>query len=182
MKSALVTLSHQAPSYAGIRVVLVVWASAVTVWLTGCSTGGKPPPGGSPSPGAVTSSPSPRTATPSTQGIVREYDITQEAAWEIAKTIFRWEESGRIEEQRSKGYMVSSVGANAVSSGTVIGVWIEAGQQPQTSKITVLTQRRFLSSGALAVNEMRMHQRFAQALGLIKQGKVLPKTAPPLPV
>lgn len=118
---------------------------------------------------------------PNSTGSVKEYDVTQEAAWEIAKTVFRWEGAGPIQEQRAKNYMLTSVGANALSSGTVMGAWIEPGKSGQTSKVTILMKQRFLS-GAHNLTEAGFHKRFAQALTLIKQGKALPKLAPPMPI
>ena len=158
---------------------------AVIVIVQGCSSIARPGGPGSSAPSASNTSsptaPADRAGASSSQGLVKEYDVTPEAAWEIAKTVLRWEGAGAIEEKRSQNYMLTSVGANAVSSGTVMGAWVEPGKQPQTSKVTILTKQRFLSSASGTSSEAMFHKRFAQALGFIKQGKVLPKVPPALP-
>ncbi len=173
------------------------WACVVLLtvaYVLSACTSTAPRPGGPVSGSSVPNTSVPNTSTPgttvpatpqpgaqsNTEGLVKEYDVTPEAAWEIAKTVFRWEGAGAIQEQRSKGYMLTSLGANALSSGTVMGAWIEPGKQAQTSKVTILTKRNFLSS-ASTLTESAFHKRFAQALTMVKQGKTLPKIAPPMP-
>ena len=151
----------------------------------GCSSTGRPSGSATSSTNASNTSPSTmpgdRAGSSSSQGLVKEYDVTPEAAWEIAKTVLRWEGAGAIEEKRSQNYMLTNVGANAVSSGTVMGAWVEPGKQPQTSKVTILTKQRFLSNASGINSEEIFHKRFAQALSFIKQGKALPKVAPAQP-
>ena len=158
----------------------------VAAFLPGCSTvpststfPGPSPPPASGIPGTQGTPPAPGTTT-TTDGLVKEYDVTQEAAWEIAKTVFRWEGAGPIQEERKKGYMLTSMGGNALYTGTVMGAWIEPGRQVLTSKVTILTKRRVLGSPT-AFTEAIFHRRFAQAVAMVKQGKVLPKVAPPMP-
>jgi len=69
------------------------------------------------------------------------YPVTPDQAWEIAKTVFRWEGSDAIEEHKDEGYMLTSSGVNMVSWGAVMGAWIEPFDKDHT-KVTVVTKRR----------------------------------------
>lgn len=65
------------------------------------------------------------------KGTVQVYPVTNDQAWEIAKTVFRWEGADAIEEHRSEGYMVTSSGVNLYSYGTVMGAWVEPAGEGQ---------------------------------------------------
>ena len=112
------------------------------------------------------------------EGVTREYDVTQDQAWDIAKTVFRWEGADAIEEQRAQGYMLTSSGMNLVSAGTVMGAWVDKGVPPNT-KVTVVTKRRMQTNLFTTLTEETFHKRFAQAVGIIKSGQPLPRVAPP---
>lgn len=55
------------------------------------------------------------------QGTTKIYPVNVEQAWEIAKTVFRWEGCDAIEEHKNEGYMLTSSGMNLVSWGAVMG-------------------------------------------------------------
>jgi len=55
------------------------------------------------------------------EGTVQVYPVNSDQAWEIAKTVFRWEGTDAIEEHRDQNYMLTSSGANFVSIGAVMG-------------------------------------------------------------
>lgn len=111
------------------------------------------------------------------EGTSKVYSVNADQAWEITKTVFRWEGSDAIEEHRSDGYMLTSSGMNMVSAGTVMGAWIEAVNKNKTN-VTVVTKRRLAANIATTLTETTFHKRFAEAVEIIKSGKPLP-AAPP---
>ena len=111
------------------------------------------------------------------EGTTKNYPVTEAQAWEIAKTVFRWEGADAIEEHRDQHYMLTSSGVNLVSWGAVMGAWVEPIKEDDT-KVTVVTKRRVTVNVATTLTESTFHKRFAQAVEIIKQGKPLPSEAP----
>lgn len=111
------------------------------------------------------------------EGTVQVYSIDSDQAWEIAKTVFRWEGTDAIEEHRSQNYMLTSSGANLVSMGTVMGAWVEPIDEANT-KVTIVTKRRMATNIATTLTESTFHRRFAQAVDIVKSGNQLPLTPP----
>jgi hypothetical protein len=109
------------------------------------------------------------------EGTTKVYPVTADQAWEISKTVFRWEGSDAIEEHRDQGYMLTSSGMNLVSWGAVMGAWIEPVDRNNT-KVTVVTKRRV--NIATTLTETTYHKRFAQAVDIVKQGRPLPRNVP----
>jgi hypothetical protein len=112
-----------------------------------------------------------------TEGTMKIYPVTPDQAWEIAKTVFRWEGSDAIEEHKDEGYMLTSSGMNLLSFGTVMGAWIEPFDKDNT-KVTVVTKRRVSTNLVTTLTEGTFHDRFAQAVEIVKRGEKLPRTAP----
>ena len=112
------------------------------------------------------------------EGTVKEYPVTVDQGWEIAKAVFRWEGADAIEEHRSENYMLTSSGPNLVSWGAVMGAWIESAG-PDTSKVTVVTKRRISMNIATTLTEGTFHRRFAQGVEIVKKGEPLPRVPPP---
>jgi hypothetical protein len=112
-----------------------------------------------------------------TEGTTKVYPVNADQAWEISKTVFRWEGSDAIEEHRDQGYMLTSSGMNLVSWGAVMGAWIEPIDTDNT-KVTVVTKRRVTINIATTLMESTYHRRFAQAVEIVKEGQPLPQTAP----
>lgn len=111
------------------------------------------------------------------EGTTRNYAVTEAQAWEIAKTVFRWEGADAIEEHRDQHYMLTSSGVNLVSWGAVMGAWVEPVKDDDT-KVTVVTKRRVTVNVATTLTETTFHKRFAQAVSIIKKGQPLPAEAP----
>jgi hypothetical protein len=112
-----------------------------------------------------------------TEGTTNIYPVTTDQAWDISKTVFRWEGSDAIEEHKDQGYMLTSSGMNMISWGAVMGAWIEpAGKD--SSKVTVVTKRRISINVATTLTEGTYHKRFAQAVDIVKKGQPLPRIAP----
>ena len=112
-----------------------------------------------------------------TEGTTKVYPVTVDQAWEISKTVFRWEGSDAIEEHRDQGYMLTSSGMNLVSAGAVMGAWIEPVDKGNT-KVTVVTKRRVTMNVATTLTEGTYHRRFAQAVEIVKKGQPLPRISP----
>jgi hypothetical protein len=128
------------------------------VWLGGCSTIND-------------------VAASKESGVSAVYSVTAEQAWDIAKTVFRWEGTGAIEEHLNDGYMLTSSGMNLVSMGAVMAAWIDPVDQNNT-KVTILTKRRVATNVATTLTEGTFHKRFAQAVAILKSGQPLPPKAP----
>lgn len=110
-------------------------------------------------------------------GTTTVYPVPMDQAWEIAKTVFRWEGSDAIEEHKAEGYMLTSSGMNLITAGAVMGAWVEPSGERQT-KVTVVTKRRIATNLATSLTETTFHRRFAQAVEIVKAGKPLPLTPP----
>lgn len=112
------------------------------------------------------------------EGTDRIYPVTTDQAWEIARTVFRWEGADAIEEHKSEGYMLTSSGMNFVSMGAVMGAWIEPVDKNKT-RVTVVTKRRIATNIATTLTETTFHNRFAQAVEIVKKGGQLSSSKPP---
>jgi len=111
------------------------------------------------------------------EGTARVYPVTVDQAWDIAKTVFRWEGADAIEEHRVEGYMLTSSGPNLVSWGAVMGAWVERVDADKT-RVTVVTKRRITMNMATTLTESTFHKRFAEAVDIVKSGQPLPRIAP----
>ncbi len=111
------------------------------------------------------------------EGTTKIYPVTVDQAWEISKTVFRWEGSDAIEEHKDQSYMLTSSGINLVSWGTVMGAWIVPVDKENT-KVTVVTKRRVQINIATTLTEGTYHKRFTQAVEIVKRGQPLPRIAP----
>jgi len=130
----------------------------LTLWVAGCATMGD-------------------VVRTKDKGTAKVYPVNVDQAWDIAKTVFRWEGADAIEEHKSEGYMLTSSGMNFVSYGAVMGAWVEPVDKNNT-RITVVTKRRISMNLATTLTEATFHERFAQAVDIIKSGKPLPPTPP----
>ena len=110
-------------------------------------------------------------------GTTKNYPVSEAQAWEISKTVFRWEGSDAIEEHKDQHYMLTSSGLNLVSYGAVMGAWVDSIDTNNT-KVTVVTKRRVKLNIATTLTETTFHNRFSQAVQIIKSGKSLPAVAP----
>jgi hypothetical protein len=99
------------------------------------------------------------------KGTSKVYRVNADEAWEIAKTVFRWEQTDAIEEHRSEGYMLTSSGESSVSWGTVMGVWIEPVNDDST-RVTVVIKRKNPTEVLIALTETTFHEDFELAGGM----------------
>jgi hypothetical protein len=111
------------------------------------------------------------------EGSAETYPVTFDQAWEMSMTVLRWENCETIEEHRASGYMLTTVGQNFVSAGSLVGVWVESVDAGNT-KITIVTKRKIQTNIATGLTESAFHRRFAQAVQIVKQGKQLPIEPP----
>jgi len=106
------------------------------------------------------------------------YPIGFDQSWDAAITVLRWEDCETIEQHKSQGYMLTTVGQNFISSGSLIGVWVDKIDK-NNSKVTIVSKRRMKTELATGLTEGTFQSRFAQAVEIIKSGKQLPIEAPP---
>jgi hypothetical protein len=111
------------------------------------------------------------------EGLTRTYPVDADQAWDIAKTVFRWEGADAIEEHRKEGYMLTSSGMSLVSYGAVMGAWVEPVDRAST-KVTVVTKRRVQTNVFTTLTEETFQRRFEQAVAIVKKGQPLPRTPP----
>jgi hypothetical protein len=111
------------------------------------------------------------------EGTTKVYPVTTDQAWDISKTVFRWEGSDAIEEHRDEGYMLTSSGMNLVSWGAVMGAWIKPIDKDNT-QVTVVTKRRISINLATTLTEGTFHRRFGEAVEIVKRGEKLPRKSP----
>ena len=145
----------------GCRILAVIILLSFVALLNGCSTMND----------VV------RVKEAGTEGTTKTYPVNADQAWEISKTVFRWEGSDAIEEHRDQNYMLTSSGMNLVSMGAVMGAWIEPVDKDNT-KVTVVTKRRVTLNVATTLTEGTYHRRFAQAVEIVKKGQPLPRNTP----
>jgi hypothetical protein len=97
------------------------------------------------------------------KGTSKVYRVNADEAWEIAKTVFHWEETDAVEEHRSEGYMLTSSGESSVSWGVVMGVWIERVNDEST-RVTVVIKRKNPTEVLIALTEAAFHDDFELAV------------------
>ncbi len=107
-------------------------------------------------------------------GTAEVHAVTEEQAWQIAHRVLRWEGADAIESDRPEQLMVSSTGGD---TGTVMACWIEP-VDPEHTKVTIVTKRRYQLSLFTALTETTFQARFRQATRLLKSGALPVK--PPL--
>jgi len=111
------------------------------------------------------------------EGTTVVYSVATDKGWEIATKVLRWEGAETIEEHKDEHYMLTTIGANLISAGSVVGVWVEPGGKGK-SKVTVITKRKMATNIATGLTETTFHDRFQQAVDIVKSGKALPREAP----
>jgi hypothetical protein len=112
------------------------------------------------------------------EGTVQVYPVNSDQAWKIAMQVFRWEGADAIEEHRDQNVMLTSSGFNLVTAGTYMGAWVES-VDPNNTKVTCVTKRRIATNIATTLTETTFHNRFRQAVEIVKAGKPLPLEPPP---
>jgi len=96
------------------------------------------------------------------KGTSRVYRVNADKAWEIATMVFRFAQTDAIEEHRSEGYMLTSIGKSSISWGAVIGVWVEAVDD-ESSRVTVVIKRRNPTELSVPFTETDFHDDFELA-------------------
>ncbi len=109
-------------------------------------------------------------------GTVVNYPVTFDQGWKIAMKVLRWEDAETIEEHKDENYMVTTVGADFVSAGSVVAVWVEP--EGKGVKVTCVTKRKMSTNIATGLTETTFHKRFKQGVDIVKAGKQLPSNAP----
>jgi hypothetical protein len=110
------------------------------------------------------------------KGTSKVYPVNADHAWEIAKTVFRWERTDAIEEHRSEGYMLTSTGESLISWRVFMGVWIESVDNNYT-RVTAIIKRRNPTDFLTPFTEAAFHEDFELAAS-IKAGKFFSPVPP----
>lgn len=110
-------------------------------------------------------------------GTQKVYPVNFEQAWEISMAVLRWEDCETIEQHKSEGYMLTTVGQNLISSGSVVGVWVDKVDN-KNSNVTIVTKRKIATNLATGLTESTFHDTFEKAVKILKAGKKLPFEAP----
>lgn len=111
------------------------------------------------------------------EGTVKIYAVGTDKGWDIAMRVLRWEGAESIEEHKSEGYILTTIGANLISAGSVVGIWVEPAGKGK-SKVTAVTKRKMQTNVATGLTETTFHDRFQQAVDIVKSGRALPHKAP----
>ncbi len=111
------------------------------------------------------------------KGTTISYEVNESDAWNLAKKSFRWGGADAIEEYKEEGYMLTSKGMNWVSSGSVMGAWIEPIDNGKIN-VTVISKRRISTQIATGMTEGKFHKFFQAGLEILNRGEKLPLTAP----
>jgi hypothetical protein len=111
------------------------------------------------------------------EGTVQTYPVTYDQAWRVAIAVLRWEDAETIEEHKEDQYMVTTVGANWISEGSAIAVWVEPVDKSNT-KVTIVSKRKMQTNIATGLTESTFHEQFAKGVKIVKAGKPLPPEAP----
>lgn len=110
------------------------------------------------------------------EGTVVNYPVNFEQGWKVALKVLRWEDAETIEEHKDENYMVTTIGGDFVSAGSVVAVWVEP--EGKGVKVTCVTKRKMATNVATGLTETTFHKRFKQAVALVKAGKQLPAEPP----
>ncbi len=105
------------------------------------------------------------------------YPVTKDQAWDIAKTVFRWEGAEDIEEHRNKDYILAGKGKHPLFYDSVVCAWLEPVDSEDT-KVTVVSDHKRSLDEAAHFTKTTFLWRFSQAVEIIKEGRTLP-AAPP---
>jgi len=103
-----------------------------------------------------------------TEGITREYPVNFDQAWRISVSVLRSNGAKTIEEHPSEGYMLADIGMTAFSWGTQAGIWI-IKLDNNTTKVTAVTKRKMQTNAVSALSEGEFHDKFVQAIELMKK-------------
>jgi len=103
------------------------------------------------------------------RGTERVYPVSADRAWDIARTVFRWEGAAAIEEHRVEGYMLTTLGQR-----TYAGAWVSP-RGPEFSAVIVITKSH---SPITELTEMRFHLDFVDALEYLRAGQPIPVRLP----
>jgi len=105
------------------------------------------------------------------EGTSKVYPVNADPAWDIAKTVFRWERTETVEEHRSEGYMLTNSEESLISWGALIGVWIEPVNHDST-RVTFVVKRKSPTELFIPVTEAMLHDDFEVA-GRVKTGRFI---------
>lgn len=136
----------------------LVTLAVTLIWLTGCAT-------------------TTNVVKAKDDGTAKTYRVGHAQAWEIAKTVLRWQGSDSIEEHQSDRYLLARDGKEWMPWGTLMVAWVDPIDKKRT-KVTVVTKRRAGKGVATSSSDAAFHEDFARAVAMVKAGKSLPAEPP----
>ncbi len=92
-------------------------------------------------------------------GTAQIYNVSQNRALEIAKSVFRESGAGFMEEHPAEGYVLTGA-SDGLSPGTIMGAWTER-VDARSTEVTVVTKRFIPTSLFTVLTEATFHRRFA---------------------
>jgi hypothetical protein len=110
------------------------------------------------------------------RGTQRNYPVTVDQAWMIAKAVLELEPTEKVEEHRPEGYMVTTDIVSSLTPGTYIGVFVEP--DGAEAKVTIVTRRRTPTQAYASLSEGSFHRKFAELVKLIAAVGPLPAETP----
>ncbi len=112
------------------------------------------------------------------EGTPQEYAVLDDAAWDIARSVLRWQGAGTFEEHKMSGYLLTTMEHDGGFSGAALcGVWFEKVAD-QAMRITIISRRREPLNAAIRMTEGTFHRLFGKGLAIVKEGKPLPLRQP----
>jgi len=96
------------------------------------------------------------------EGTSKIYNVDYEKAWKISEEILHEAGCDAIEENKNEGYMLTSF-PQQMGGGGVAGVWLDR-IDGNTTKVTVVTERRTAINPLTPLREIEFHKEFQEKL------------------
>jgi hypothetical protein len=99
------------------------------------------------------------------RGTARTYAVAPAQAWTISRTLLKLEGTGRVEEHRDEGYLITAQDAEGLNAGTYLGIFVEP-EAAGATRVTVVTRRRSPVQAYPALSESGFHRKFAELVAM----------------
>lgn len=111
------------------------------------------------------------------EGTARRYPVTADQAWDISKTVLRWDGAKTLVDHRAEGYILASNSEDTRDYVTAMAVWLERDPDG-VMRVTARARGRLVLNPATLFMEDTFHRRFALAVRMVQEGKPLPEQPP----
>jgi hypothetical protein len=107
-------------------------------------------------------------------GMARTYPIDKEKAWQISKSVLRWNFAGLFEEHQKDGYILAKIDLpGEFMFNPYSCTWVDPIDNNNT-KVTFL----IMGIGGTHALESRFHKDYLKAVDILDSGKPLPMERP----